>query len=465
MPDGGTRYKERLVIRGFLQRYGIDFMETYAPTASLAAFRLLVAISVFNGWSLRNLDIITAFLNGDVDAELYMGIPEGMDLDPKKFVLKLRRSLYGLKQAPRIWWERMRKFLLQSGFHCCDAEPGIFIRNSDSKFVILLLFVDDILLTGTDEGIEDFVKECSREFKTRDLGTPKLFLGIHIERHKDKLVLHQRSYTKRILERFNAPGNPVATPLDPKQPLVEASDTDLLNEENASEYRATVGALMYLMLCTRPDLAFTISRLSKFSSRPGTKHAIAVKRVLRYLVGTQDLGISFIIPDLSVNPKLYGYSDSDFAADLNNRRSTSGFVFLLNGGPISWKSKQQSLVTSSTHDAEYVGLANASYEITWLRKVMLAILPDYTESKMPANTLYCDNQGAIATASQPTWVVSGRSKHIDVRFHIIRDATANGLIRLEYIRSTDMTADILTKALPKELHLRHIKGLGMETAS
>jgi len=107
----------------------------------------------------------------------------------------------------------MRKFLLQSGFHCCDAEPGIFIRNSDSKFVILLLFVDDILLTGTDEGIEDFVKECSREFKTRDLGTPKLFLGIHIERHKDKLVLHQRSYTKRILERFNAPGNPVATPL------------------------------------------------------------------------------------------------------------------------------------------------------------------------------------------------------------------------------------------------------------
>ena len=147
-------FKARLVIRGFLQRYGIDFMETFAPTASLAAFRLLVAISVFNGWSLRNLDIITAFLNGNVDTEIYMGVPEGMDIDPKKFVLKLRRSLYGLKQAPSIWWERMRNFLLKSGFHCCEAERAIFVRNHNNGFVILLLFVDDILLTGTDQGIE-----------------------------------------------------------------------------------------------------------------------------------------------------------------------------------------------------------------------------------------------------------------------------------------------------------------------
>ena len=464
LPDGGTRFKARLVIRGFLQRYGIDFMETFAPTASLAAFRLLVAISVFNGWSLRNLDIITAFLNGDVDTEIYMGVPEGMDLDPKKFVLKLRRSLYGLKQAPRIWWERMRNFLLKSGFHCCQAEPAIFVRNDNNGFVILLLFVDDILLTGTDQGIEAFVKECSREFKTRDLGTPKLFLGIQIERNKGKVVIHQRNYIRRLLERFNAPETPVATPLDPKQPLVEAPEMELLNEENALHYRAAVGALMYLMICTRPDLAFTLSRLSKFSSRPGTMHAAAVKRVLRYLVGTEDLGISYIIPDPSASPLLYGYSDSDFAADLNNRRSTSGFVFLLNGGPISWKSKQQSLITSSTHDAEYVGLANASYEIAWLRKIMLAILPDYTEFKMPANTLYCDNQGAIATTGQPTYAVSGRSKHIDIRFHIIRDAAANGLVRLEYVRTSEMTADILTKALPKEPHLRHVKGLGMDRA-
>lgn len=354
----------------------------------------------------------------------------------------------------------MRAFLLESGFHCCDAEPTILIRNRNATFVILL-FVDDIMLNGTELGIEDFVKECSHKFKTRDLGTPKLFLGIQIERGKDKLILHQRNYIRRILDRFNAPSHPVATPLDPKQALTEAQDSELLSEEDTLEYRAAVGALMYLMVCTRPDLAFTLSRLSKFSSRPGTKHVAAVKRVFRYLVGTENLGISFIMPDSSVSPSLYGYIDSDFAADLNNRRSTSGFVFLLNGGPISWKSKQQSLVTSSTHDAEYIGLANASHEITWLRKVMLAMLPDYTEFRMPANTLYCDNQGAIATANQPSYSVSGRSKHIDVRFHITRDAAANGLIRLEYIRTTDMTADILTKALPKELHIRHVRGLGM----
>lgn len=464
-PDGGIRFKARFVIRGFLQRYGVDFMETFAPTASLAAFRLLVALSIYYSWSLRNLDIISAFLHGEIDSEVFMGVPEGMDLDPKKHVLKLRRSIYGLKQAPRIWWEKMRAFLLQSGFYCCDAEPTVFIRNQNNTFVILLLFVDDILLTGTEQGIETFVRECCRQFKTRDLGKPKLFLGIQFEYCKDKIVLFQRSYIKRILERFNAPKDPVATPLDPKQLLVEALDSELLNEENASEYRSAVGALMYLMICTRPDLAFTLSRLSKFTSKPGIKHATALKRVFRYLRGTKDMGISFLAPNMTSNSRLYGYSDSDFAADLNSRRSTSGFVFLLNGGPISWKSKQQSLVTSSTHDAEYVGLAIASREIIWLRKVILVLLPHYTELHMPANTLYCDNQGSIATANQPSYSISGRSKHIDVRFHIIRDAAANGLIRLEYLRTSDMTADILTKSLSKELHLRHVKGLGLFSAS
>ena len=464
LPDGNVRHKARLVIRGCQQRYGVDFMETYAPTASLATFRLLVAISVFNGWQLRNLDIITAFLNGDIDTDVFMGIPEGMDIDPRRYVLKLRRSLYGLKQAPRIWWEKMRNFLLTTcKFHCCDAEPTLFTRSRGNRFVILLLFVDDVILTGSDDGIEEFVKECTKEFKTRDLGSLKLFLGIRLERQEDKVLLHQRDYIRRILERFNAPTASVATPLDPKLPLIEAPESEFLGDDDAAEYRAAVGALMYLMVCTRPDLAFTLSRLSKFSSKPGEKHAAALKRVLRYLSFTRDMGIAFNIPSSSSPAStLLGYSDSDFAADLNNRRSTSGFVFLLNGGPISWKAKQQSLVTTSTHDAEYVGLSMASQEVTWLRKLLLTILPDYTEHQMPANALYCDNQGAIITASQPTYMMSGKSKHIDVRFHVVRDAAANGLIRLEYVRTSEMTADILTKALPKELHQRHVKGLGMD---
>jgi transposase InsO family protein len=465
LPDGGIRFKARLVIRGFLQRYGIDFMETYAPTASLASFRLLVAIAVFNGWSLRNLDIITAFLYGDLNEDVYMGIPEGMGLDPKRYILKLRRSLYGLKQAPRIWWERMNSFLVGIRFHRCDSEPAIYTRNHDGKFIILLLFVDDILLTGnSDDGIEEFVKECFEEFKCRDLHYPKLFLGIHIEQCKcnDKVILHQRAYIERILERFNAPMNPTSTPMDPKRPLVEALESELLNEEDAAEYRAAVGALIYLMICTRPDIAFPISRLSKFVAKPGIKHAAALKRLFRYLRGTVDVGISFSAPNSLPSPQLIGYSDSDFAADLDNRRSTSGFIFLLNGGPISWKSKQQSLVTSSTHDAEYVGLAIASREVIWLRNVLIFLLPDYTEHTVPANTLFSDNQGAISTANKPIHAISNRSKHIDVRFHIIREAAANGLVRLEYVRTADMTADILTKALPRELHLRHMKGLGME---
>ncbi|EED17243.1 hypothetical protein TSTA_022970, partial [Talaromyces stipitatus ATCC 10500] len=261
---------------------------------------------------------------------------------PKKYVLKLRRSLYGLKQAPRIWWDRMTSFLLKAGFYQCDAEPAIFICSLDNKFLILLLFVDDILLT---------------------------------------VILHQKAYIQRILERFNAPTNPVATPLDPKHPLIEATNAESLNETDALEYRAAVGELIYLMICTRPDLAFALSRLSKFMQKPGIKHAAALKRVLR--------------------------------------------------------------------------LATASYEVIWLRKLILAILPQYAEHTMPSNTIHCDNQGAIAIANQPSHSPSTRSKHIDIRFHVIREAIANGLIRLEYIRTTEITADILTKALPKELHEYH----------
>jgi hypothetical protein len=464
-PDGAIRYKARLVIRGFLQRFGVDFMETFAPTASLAAFRLLVALSVYYGWSLRNLDIITAFLNGDIDSEVYMGIPEGMNLNRKCFVLKLRRSLYGLKQAPRIWWERISRFLFDSGFHCCEAEPTLFIRQRSKSFVILLLFVDDILLTGLDDAVNEFASECAKAFKTRDLGSPKLFLGIQIQRQAGCIVLFQRQYIERVLERFNAPESSVLTPLEAKQPLVESPESDLLNEADAAEYRSAVGALIYLMVCTRPDLAFALSRLSKFVAKPGSRHAAALKRVLRYLRGTMDLGISFNVPTPGSSSRLVGYTDSDFAADLNNRRSTSGFVFLLNGGPIAWKSKQQSLVTKSTHDAEYIGLAIAAEEAAWLRKLVFTLLPDYTEYLMPANTLFCDNQGAIATANQPSYAVTSRSRHIDVRFHLIRDAAANGLVRIEYIRTAEMTADILTKALTKELHQRHVEGLGMRKAT
>ncbi|EED18958.1 conserved hypothetical protein [Talaromyces stipitatus ATCC 10500] len=251
------------------------------------------------------------------DSEVYIGIPEGMDLDPKKYVLKLRRSLYGLKQAPRIWWDRMTSFLLKAGFYQCNAEPAIFIRSLDNKFLILLLFIDDILLTGDQDAIEEFVKECCNEFKTQDIGTPRRFLGIHIEHRNGKVILHQKAYIQRILERFNAPTNPIATPLDPKHPLVEATNAESLNETDALEYRAAVGALIYLMICTRPDLAFALSRLSKFVQKPGIKHAAALKRVLRYLAGTQNLGIAYY-KSYSNDSVLYGYSDSNFAADLNN---------------------------------------------------------------------------------------------------------------------------------------------------
>jgi hypothetical protein len=236
----------------------------------------------------------------------------------------------------------MNSFLVRIRFYHYNSEPAIYTRNHNGKFIILLLFVDNILLTGnSDNGIKEFIKEYFKEFKCRDLYYPKLFLGIHIKQCNDKVILYQRAYIKQILECFNAPMNPTSIPMDLKQPLVEALESELLNKEDTAEYQAVVGALIYLIIYTCLNIAFLIFYLSKFVAKPGIKHAVVLKHLFYYLRGTVDIRISFSVPNSLSNPypQLIRYSDSDFAADLNNRCSTSGFIFLLNGGPILWKSK------------------------------------------------------------------------------------------------------------------------------
>jgi hypothetical protein len=218
-----------------------------------------------------------------------------------------------------------------------------------------------------------------------------------------------------------------------------------------------VGALNYLATITRPCIAYATSRLSKFLAKPTIAHKNAAKHLLRYLKQTKDLALTFSSEEGELGMELRGYTDSDFAADTDNRRSISGFCFLLHGACVHWQSKQQSLIARSTHQAEYIGMANASYEISYLRK----LLSDLTEFHGAPTTLYADNQGAIDTATSPNADRSPRTKHIDIRYHITREALANGELRLEHVRSADMVADILTKPLPYETHIKHTRRLGL----
>lgn len=471
--DGSRRFKARLVIRGFLQQEGIDYETTYAPTASMTTLRLLLALAAYFNWSLWNINFVTAFLNGYVDEEIYMEYPEGLeelvdDLPPRsEAVLKLIKALYGLKQSPRIWWNVINDFLLSLGFHCCaDSDVNLYTLTKDGLFIAVLLFVDDMLFVGDMSLIQEVVQALKEEFELRDLGEPDLFLGIQLRQQKEGLFIHQERYTRKILDRFHmSSAKPVNTPLPPKTVLnSETDDRLLLDSAKATHYRAIVGALMYLVVCTRPDLAFALSRLSKFSAKPAKKHLHAAEHTLRYLRGTQKHGILYRRATSNLASGSYpllGYSDSAFADDPDNRRSTSAFLFVLNGSAIHWKSKQQSLVSRSTHDAEYIGLANASYEITWLRRMVSSLLQN-VESATEPTELRADNQSAITTAhAPPDSTSSPRTKHIDIRFHIIREAINRGDIKLTYIRTESMLADALTKSLPAPAHSKHMKDFGM----
>jgi hypothetical protein len=292
----------------------------------------------------------------------------------------------------------------------------------------------------------------------KDCGLASLYLGIEITHLPGGAIkLSQTHYINRILERFGLQDcNGVKLPMKRD---IQDSDDLILSPDEITEYQAIVGALNWASITTRPDISYTVSRLSRFLSKPNQKHIDAAKQCLRYLAGTRDLGL--IYGTGSTDSSLFGYTDSNFAADTSNRRSTSRYVFILNGASIHWQSKQQSLVTRSTHEAEYVGMAIASYEISFLRK-LLADISNTPIHDMNPTLLYGDNMGAITTATNPESKSSShRSRHIDIRYHITREALANGTLRLEYIRSSDMVADILTKPLPLIYHEKHRNSMGL----
>ena len=431
------RYKARLVARGFQQTSGVDFLETFAPVVRWETIRLLLAIAVHLNWPIHQLDVLTAFLNGILKEDVYMVQPPGfIKVGLEHLVCKLHKSLYGLKQSPRAWYARLHAALLAWNLLQSQSDPNLYYAHIGKDTIVLLVYVDDILLTGSNLQLLNQLKaHLHHNFKTKDLGPINRYLGVQFERTPTSLRMHQTEYALSILHQFGMDNcNPSQTPLPEGLLLPKHSDSPPVD---ATLYRMLVGKLLFLTK-TRPDISYAVSVVSRFMQSPQDIHLQAAKHILRYIRRFPDLGLSFQKGDSNC---LRGYTDADYGQDLDDRISVGAYIFFLGTSPISWNSKKQSSTSRSSCESEYRALAKCSCEAVWLRRLLAEL---HILDAQPT-TLYCDNQSSIKLCYNP--VFHEKSKHFEIDYHFTRQQVENNTLRVEYISSQEQPADILTKSL------------------
>ncbi|KAM3366771.1 hypothetical protein ACQJBY_015855 [Aegilops geniculata] len=437
--DGSLeRYKARWVVRGFSQRPGVDFDETFSPVVKAATIRVVLSVAAAHNWPVHQMDVNNAFLHGHLTERVYCQQPVGfVDAGHPDHVCLLDKSLYGLKQAPRAWFARFAAFVRTIGFRDCRSDPSLFVLHSGDGAAYLLLYVDDIVLAASSSTLLHRLQEqLSAEFSMKDLGPLHYFLGIAVTRDARGFFLSQRGYAEELLERANmVECKPVSTPVDTHSKL---SATDGSPVTDASEYRSLVGALQYLTM-TRPDIAYAVQQCCLVMHDPRAAHLALVKRVPRYLRGTTDHGLHL---HRSPSLDLVAYSNDDWAGCPDTRRSTSGYAVFLGDSLVSWSSKRQATVSRSSAEAEYRAVANAVAECCWLRQLL-------GELRIPlpkATVVFCDNISSVYMAANP--VHHRRTKHIELDIHFVREKVALGEFRVLHVPTKQQFADVLTKGLP-----------------
>ena len=457
-PNGDIdRFKARLVARGYTQKKGIDYEETFSPVVKYDSVRALLAVATQQAMKIWQFDVKTAFLHGELEEEIYMVQPEGFTEDAR--VCRLLKSIYGLKQASRTWNQKFHQYLVARDYCQSDADPCVYYWTDSGMNIYLCLYVDDgLIASDSEELMNEHMAELERNFEIR-WGEAKCYVGLHIERTRNGLVISQAHYIQDLLKRFNMEdANPVSTPIEKSITLSKKDSPatkDEIEEMKNIPYRQAVGALLFLATASRADISFAVGVLSQYLDNPGRQHWIAVKRLLKYLKGTKDLSLHFEKDTPAF--ELIGYCDADYAGCHDTRRSTSGSVFVLAGGAISWSSTKQRSVALSTTEAEYMAACVATKDAIWLRR----LLKDLGASDISPTTLYCDNISAVRLASNPEF--HKRTKHIEIQWHFVREAQANGLIALKHIESKKQLADLLTKGIARELLANMLKSLGCRT--
>jgi len=445
------RYKARLVAKGFKQREGVDYNEVYAPVSKHTTLRALLAMVAAEDLELHQLDVKTAFLNGELEEDIYMVQPPGYEEGGPGIACHLKKALYGLKQAPRAWHTKLKGELETMGFQASETDPGMYIQRRKESNVYILVYVDDILIIAKDlELVKDIKKALMTTFDARDLGEAAYFLGWEIKRDRVKKTIKvtQQRMTADLVNKYGMKNvRPKTTPMSTALKMTKKGEE---LDTNVYHFSELVGSLLYLSVCTRPDIAQATGAMARYMSRPTTQHWTAAKGVLKYLAGTEDTGITYGPEKMDI----MGYSDADYAGDLDTRRSTTGYVFMLNGGVISWSSRLQPTVAASTAEAEYMAASQAVKEALWLRKLTSDLGGD-----LKTMQLYTDNQAALTLLKNP--IASARSKHIDIIYHFARERVARKEVKFDYCPTAKMIADIMTKALPEGKFVVCCNGMGV----
>lgn len=446
-----VKYKARLVAQGFSQIPGQDFNQTYAPVMRAESFRTILAICAQKNYVLHQVDVVGAYLNGVLDEEIYMRQPPGFE-DGTGRVWKLKKALYGLKQAGRVWNKTLVDALKKIGFHRLESDKCVFIRFKDGELELIGVHVDDMLIAAPNDDLANQIKaEIETIFNITDLGHMREYLGMEIHRNPEtgSITLRQTGYIETMLNKFGLDdANIVHMPLDPNSKIV-----DMESSERADvPYQQAVGCLLWLSTISRPDITFAAHALAQYNNQPTQASWQAVKRVMRYLKGTKDLGLVY---ERSPNFDLVGFCDADWGG-ARNGRSVSGFIFKIGSAAITWSSRKQTSTAASTMEAEYIALSETSKEVTWLRYLLAELRMLKTNTP---TTIYTDNKAAIAFSHDDQF--HAKTKHILIRYHITRERIEEGVIDVIYVKSEDNHADIFTKPLARPSHVKQRAAIGM----
>ena len=414
---------------------------------------MILAIAALRNLEVHQMDVKTAFLNGDLDEEIYMEQPEGFSAPGQgKKVCKLVKSLYGLKQAPKQWHEKFDNAMMSNGFKINECDKCVYVKDTENGYVIVCLYVDDMLIVGSDDKMIKSTKDMLKSrFDMKDMGPADVMLGMKISRTSNGLILSQSHYIDMILEKFNKNDSGISrTPVDTNLHLSKNKGESV----SQLEYSRVIGSLMYLTSCTRPDIANAVSKLSRYTSNPGIDHWKGIVRVLKYLRFTRNHGLHYT----RYPAVLEGYTDANWISDMKDSKSTSGYVFTLGGAAVSWKSSKQTCIARSTMESEFIALDKCGEEAEWLRQ-FLEDIPRWPKP-VPAICIHCDSQSAIGRAQSNMY--NGKSRHIRRRHNTIRQLISTGVITIDYVRSKDNIADPLTKGLNRELVETSSRGMGLK---
>lgn len=381
-----NKHKSRLVAKGYIQRHGIDYEEVFAPVARIETVRFIIALAASNNWQVHHLDVKTAFLHGDLKENVYVSQPKGYIVEgSEEKVYKLKKALYGLKQAPRAWNEKLNRVLEDLKFIKCSKEPSLYRMRKDGHLLLVAVYVDDLLITGSKfELIEGFKQNMAAKFEMTDLGLLTHYLGIEVLQYEGGITIKQEAYAKKILEETSMiEANATQIPMDAGLKLSKAQDESSVDEK---DFRRVIVCLRYL-IHTRPDLAFAVGVLSRYMHEPKESHFAALKQILRYVKGTYAFGLDF---KRSSNSTLIGYSDSSHNVDADDGRNTTGHLFYLNDCPITWCSQKQETVALSSCEAEFMAGTEAAKQAIWLQELLAEVIEKPIERVM----IRIDNKSA-----------------------------------------------------------------------